>query len=195
MRPVALALATVAAVLGGSLALAPVGAAQQLDGNELVSRWIEAVRSHAAGQSDAAVAWLGSLAPEPWKALNAGLKRYFSTGGARTDALNPVLERGAVLHMDAAIFGVPAPVRLVGDLPPGAPNSLVRTLDGESGGPVDANWNWILARQLLDLVYPSPRADPFVATWYHAAAAYMMQQRQYRRSGHAPAARRRDRSE
>jgi tetratricopeptide (TPR) repeat protein len=71
----------------------------------------------------------------------------------------------------------------VGDLPPGAPNSLVRTLDGESGGSVDANWNWVLARQLLDLVAPSPRGDPFVATWYHAAAAYMMQQREYGEAG------------
>ena len=42
-----------------------------------------------------------------------------------------------------------------------------------------ANWNWPFARSLIDLVEPKAAADPFVADWYHATAAYMFAHRMY----------------
>jgi hypothetical protein len=50
------------------------GQPQVLDADQLVQRWLDAVRFHAAGQNDEQVKWLGSLPTEHWKLLNAGLK-------------------------------------------------------------------------------------------------------------------------
>jgi tetratricopeptide (TPR) repeat protein len=56
-----------------------------------------------------------------------------------------------------------------GGIPPG----LYRTQGGELDKREDANWNWILARKILDQLQPSPRSEAFAAFWYHASAAYM----------------------
>jgi len=170
------------------LAMALLGAGgtqrseQTLDADQLVARWLDAVRFHVAGQpDDDALKWLASLTPDAWKLLNAGLKRYFGElGQAGRVASNGIIARAAVLHLDAARFDPVAPAELDGSgWTTGAPPPLVRTLDGESLGSTDANWHWILARQLVDLMYPSPRDEPFVPAWYHAAAAYMLERGLY----------------
>jgi tetratricopeptide (TPR) repeat protein len=153
----------------------PVSRAQQpLDADQLVQRWLDAVRFHAAGEHDDQVKWLGSLGVEPWKALNAGIKAYFGSLG-RASISNVVIDRAAIFHMDAAIFGPPAPAsRLGSGWTGGITPSLYRTQDGELEGREDANWNWILARKILDQLQPAPRHEPFAAFWYHASAAYML---------------------
>ncbi|MFI5177155.1 MAG: hypothetical protein ACHQO8_01240 [Vicinamibacterales bacterium] len=155
----------------------PLSQQQQEDADQLVAKWQDALTSHMAGQQDDAVQWLGSLSTDQWKLLNTGLKRYFGVlGSAGRAAANRVIARAAVLHMDTARFGPPAPAsKLNSGGWTGAAPSLIRTLDGESLGSMDANWNWILARQLIDLMYPSPKDVPFVPAWYHAAAAWMFE--------------------
>jgi len=149
----------------------------QQDPGQLLAKWQDAVTSHLPGQHDDAVRWLGALSNDQWKQLNVGLKQFFSSLGlAGRASMNPIIARAAVLHMDAARFGPLAPASKVnaGGWTGAAP-SMIRTLDGESLGAMDANWNWILARQLLDLMYPSPKDNPFVPAWYHAAAAWMLE--------------------
>jgi hypothetical protein len=165
-------LATVVLSHGGA-----TRAQQALDSDELVSKWQSALQSHLAGQSDDAVRWLGSLSTDQWKLLNTGLKRYFGAlGAAGRASMNGVVAHAAVLHMDTARFGPPAPASTLNSGGwTGAAPSLITTLDGESLGSMDANWNWILARQLIDLMYPSPKDVPFVPAWYHAAAAWMLE--------------------
>jgi tetratricopeptide (TPR) repeat protein len=142
-----------------------------LDADQLVQRWLDAVRFHAAGQNDEQVKWLGSLPTEHWKLLNAGLKSYFGQKGAS----NHVIDQAAILHMDAAMFGPPAPASQLGSgWTGGLTPALYRTQDGELEGREDANWNWILARKILDQLQPAPRNEPFAAFWYHASATYML---------------------
>ncbi|HUL71932.1 MAG TPA: hypothetical protein VLT86_02465 [Vicinamibacterales bacterium] len=155
----------------------PPPSQQPEDADQLVAKWKDALTTHIPGQHDDAVRWLGALSVDQWKLLNTGLKQYFGVlGAAGRAAMNGVVARAAVLHMDTARFGPLAPASKVnsGGWTGPAP-SLVRTLDGESLGSMDANWNWILARQLIDLMYPSPKGVPFVAAWYHAAAAWMLE--------------------
>jgi tetratricopeptide (TPR) repeat protein len=51
--------------------------------------------------------------------------------------------------------------------------------DGDIAGEAIANWNWPFARSLVDRLVPAQAPvsaaplDPFVASWYHATAAYM----------------------
>ena len=73
------------------------------------------------------------------------------------------------------MFGPPAPASRLGSAwTGGLTPALYRTQDGELEGREDANWNWILARKILDQLQPAPRNDPFAAFWYHAAASYML---------------------
>ena len=150
---------------------------QAPDSNELLSKWQDAVQHHVAGTKDAPILWLDSLPADDWKPLNVGLKKYL-TDLVRDKAIsNTMLEHAATLHMDVAIFGSPAPAgpRSIGwlDTPP---PPLVKDMDGEVTGSTEANWHWIFARALIDLMYPSPRNDPFAPAWYHAAAAFMLRQ-------------------
>jgi tetratricopeptide (TPR) repeat protein len=147
---------------------------QAPDPDQLAQRWLDAVRFHAAGQNDDQIKWLGSLSHEEWKALNAGIKGYFGSLG-RASISNAVIDRAAIFHMDAAIFGPPAPASQLGSgFTGGITPSLIRTQDGELEGREDANWNWILARKILDFLQPAPRSEPFAAFWYHASASYML---------------------
>ncbi len=166
MRLVACLVALLAAT-----AMPPSQQKSARDADELVERWIDAVRFHAAGENDDHVKWLGSVRPEQWKALNGGIKGYFGRGPIP----NRVIDRAAIFHMDAAMFGPPAPASelnsvWVGNLAP----SLYRTQDGELDSREDANWNWIVARKILDQLHPAPRNDPFAPFWYHAAASYLL---------------------
>ncbi len=145
------------------------------DADELVSKWQDAVASHAAGRADESVRWVESLSIDQWRLLNIGLKRYFSGLADQKVVSNTLIEQAAVLHMDAAMFGSVVSAPLVGAGWPGAATPLVKTLDGESLGSTDANWQWIIARRLIDLMYPSPLNEPFVPAWYHAAAAYLFE--------------------
>ena len=100
-----------------------------------------------------------------------------------------VLKRAAVLHGDAAMRGFVTPdVRPVpDDPPPQATRSEVMNFpllverylwlenDGQIVGMSVADWNWVFARSLFDRLRPG--ADPFVAEWYHAAAAFMFKHR------------------
>jgi tetratricopeptide (TPR) repeat protein len=151
------------------------GQPQVLDADQLVQRWLDAVRLHAAVQNDDQVKWLGSLSTEHWKLLNAGLKSYFGALVASKSASNSVIDQAAIFHMDAAMFGPPAPASQLGSgWTGGITPALYRTQDGELEGREDANWNWILARKILDQIQPAPRSEPFAAFWYHASAAYML---------------------
>ncbi len=154
----------------GFLALALSGQ-QTPDADQMVQRWLDAVRFHAAGQNDDQVKWLGSLPAEQWKLLNAGLKSYFGQKGGS----NRVIDQAAIFHMDAAMFGPPAPANQLGSgWTGGITPALYKTQDGELEGRFDANWNWILARKILDQLQPAPRSDAFASFWYHASAAYML---------------------
>ena len=174
MRRLRLALA----VLFALILVRPAASQQQApDPDELLSMWQDAVLRHVAGTMDAPMRWLDTLPMESWKPLNIGLKKYL-TDLARDKAIsNTMIEHAVVLHMDVAIFGGPAPAgaRSVGWLAT-PPPALVKSIDGELLGSVEANWHWIFARALVDLMYPSPRSDPFAPAWYHAAAAFMLQQ-------------------
>jgi tetratricopeptide (TPR) repeat protein len=107
----------------------------------------------------------------------------------RIPGASALLKRAAVLHSDAAIvrrFDAATPPESTGAPPPGPPPSpllshqrLFLGKDGEILGEVVADWNWRFARSLLDLIPPKPAADPFVAAWYHATTAFMLQQRSY----------------
>ena len=166
------AIAGFALLLGLGTSTGP-RAQRPLDADELLTRWLDAVRLHAAGQNDDQVKWLGSLSTEHWKTLNASIKGFL---GARDSAVpNKTIDEAAIFHMDAAMFGRPAPAsQLNSAWTGGITPSLVRTQDGELEGREDANWNWILARKILDYLQPAPRNEPFAAFWYHASAAYML---------------------
>ena len=99
------------------------------------------------------------------------------------------LKRAAVLHSDVAVQnriddatpvegGVEAPT---GDLVPPLLSRHRHMIDkdGEILGEVLSDWNWPFARSLLDLLFPKPADDPFVGTWYHATAAFMLRQGLY----------------
>jgi len=154
----------------------PAATQQAPDPDELAAMWQNAVRTHVAGTMDPPMRWLDSLPADLWKPLNVGLKKYLGDLAHDRAISNALLERAVVLHMDVAIFGGPAPAgpRSVGWLAT-PPPALVKSLDGELIGSTEANWHWIFARALIDLMYPSPRNDPFAPAWYHAAAAFMLQ--------------------
>lgn len=95
------------------------------------------------------------------------------------------LKRAAVLHSDTALQrNADDPTHAAREkvIPTAAPSTpllsrhgLLLDNDGEITGEVFADWNWPFARSLLDLVTPQPADDPFVAVWYHATAAFMLQ--------------------
>jgi tetratricopeptide (TPR) repeat protein len=104
-------------------------------------------------------------------AIDPTLKRLAQVA-ASGPAGSFVLERGALLHGDIAMFG-PAPVMAPGDSP-GFDGGKIRVQlqDGESSGINAAPIHWDMARQLLDYVKPST-ADTFVRRWYGATAMWM----------------------
>ncbi len=162
----------------------------------LVKQWVSAVDGHAPGLADGAVVWVHGLSEGSRKQLTDGLALFFHTltgksvatsteeskqladlgrDKARNPGANEFLKRAAVLHADAAMAGVVATASAAPTGRSQGPTGLVRANDGEYVGVIVADWTWPFARQLLDLWHPSPLNDPFVALWYHATAAALLQ--------------------
>jgi tetratricopeptide repeat protein len=174
-----------------------------------VARWVAAVRSHTPGRRDAATVQISALTFANRIELNGGIGLFFAAlrkgvptqndaekqivARAREVIQSPgteiFLKRAAVLHGDTALQNQvddPLPDPLAGALPPETPATpllsrqrLFLNKDGEIHGEVFADWNWPFARSLLDLIEPKPADDPFVATWYHATTAFMLQKGLY----------------
>jgi tetratricopeptide (TPR) repeat protein len=176
---------------------------------EALRSWVDAVNSHVPGRRDASLITVSSLTYEQRSKLNDALPLFLNYllakgGPTRTESERNIaasgiaarktpgpdafLKRAAVLHSDAAVAGavtgaVPrAPVAnssrgpvspLLSDRP------IYLDKDGEIVGEAYSNWNWPFARSLLDLVGANPGPDPFVAIWYHATAAVMLQKGWY----------------
>jgi hypothetical protein len=192
---------TVAAFGGGIVLPAQTGIEGQRAeiGNLLVvERWSRAVMEHQPGQSDRAVEMVNAMTPQDRKRLAAGLdvflraltkkvvttmeseaKRLAELGAdaSRMPGTNQFLARAAVLHADAAMT---APYTIVAS-PEVSPTGtverggIVAVDDGEFRGVAVPNWSWAFGRRLLDQTQPGPAGDPFVASWYHATTAFMMQ--------------------
>jgi tetratricopeptide (TPR) repeat protein len=168
---------------------------------QVLSAWVEAVHNHVPGHADEAVATIRHLTYENRVDMNAGIELFFAvlgqrkydTGGNRAaevvvsiakgagmpDAVR-FLERAAILHADAVVFGVrlPAPADTTAPLPKRGPTSAVSSnsampstprapvqppplltntrlaldADGELLGTGVVDWNWVFARSLLDQI-------------------------------------------
>lgn len=191
----------VAAVAGGIALAAQTAVEGQRTGVSnvlVVERWSRAVLEHQPGRHDSAVDMVNAMTPEDRKRLASGLDVFLRTltkkvvttmetearrlaelgaDASRKPGTNQFLARAAVLHADAAMiapYSVSAApqVSAMGTVTPGG---IVAVDDGEYRGVVVSNWGWAFARRLLDQTQPGPAGDPFVATWYHATSAFMMQ--------------------
>jgi tetratricopeptide (TPR) repeat protein len=162
----------------------------------MVERWTTAVMTHRPGRADGSVEFVNALTADERKVLNEGLavfqtaligrvvttstetKRIAEMGAdfARKPGPNAFLARAAALHAAAAMVApyTIAPAPAAGPMPGIPPGGLVAANDGEYHGVILPNWGWAFARRLLDLTVPGPAGDPFVASWYHATAAFMM---------------------
>jgi hypothetical protein len=142
-------------------------------GDTKVTAWLKAVNDHKPGEADAAVvqvaSWSGSDLGDVLRQLK-DLRDPKDPKGpsdpkARMSvaALNRVLERGALLHLDIATRGP----RNSG----ASASTSVRFKDGHVVARVAETVHWEFARSLLDLVRPSPAKDDGARLWYRAAAA------------------------
>lgn len=177
-------------------------------GVALLERWSNAVASHTPRRLDEGLDHVMALTYEDRRALDAPMRIFLSVLAGRgnvpvnalekrIDALargfrsrsgyEPFLKRAVMLHSDAAVAGERAPQPMV-DVPasPGLSVSPLlatrrRTIsrDGEIIGNVESDWNWPFARSLADAIHAIAPADPFVAAWYHATAAYMFSRLQH----------------
>jgi tetratricopeptide (TPR) repeat protein len=170
----------------------------------VLGRWTTAVRDHAPGTSDAALAGVWAMTPADRVVIRNSLHLFlrFLDGAdfnkAKGDVLvvaqgarsvfplsrSDFLERAATLHADAVIFDT---------RPPGPPVFDPHVSRG-SGGASD-NWgqaayfsssdgeflnatiegpNWPLARLLLDELPPGDVSEAFATTWYHGVTAYLL---------------------
>ena len=158
-------------------------------------QWMHDVAAHSPGEADAIVRRIRLWTPEDRAEfgratgffvrgyLHKGLvggneveKRLDEMGGDQEQrGGNEFLRRVALLHTDVVIVGGTAPLDKIDALSTGE-DGLIVVKDGEFQGIVRGDWNWPLARTWLQMLEPDPRRDPFVATWYHATAAYMLGQ-------------------
>ncbi len=163
-----------------------------------VATWSQAVTEHVPGRSDLALVELAAwnaddvkTVAEDYLVLRRQLrgrgdgaefehKRYRVTAGElRTLAVfaavdtdpDAVLKRAAVAHADVALLAA-----LDWSRSTGTPDSI-QIIDGVVVGYDGQSSHWIAARRLLDAIEPSPRDDPFVARWYNAAAASLIENR------------------
>lgn len=161
-----------------------------------LERWLSAIERHTPGRTDEALEGVAALTYEERHELNDALEMFFNAlagkapatsnaaeeriarfgvDTARTEGVNPFLERAAVLHGDAVIFSANLPAAPFDARDTGSGDGqLVSASDGEYQGLVRPSWHSKFARDLLDRVQPRPSADPFVGRWYHAMAAYLM---------------------
>jgi hypothetical protein len=159
-----------------------------------VQRWVAAVTEHAPGVIDMPLVHVLRMSADDRKSLTEGLQIYFrallgkgvttttteqkrvaelGADKARNPGPNAFLKTAAVLHSDAALAGPVEILRSPANQSASGPK-LVWANDGEFGGAVVADWNWPFARSLIDMLYPSPVGDPFVAQWYHATSATLL---------------------
>jgi tetratricopeptide (TPR) repeat protein len=80
-----------------------------------------------------------------------------------------IVKRGAVLHIDVAVF---TSFGLVADHSRGYQKLLVN--DGQRVGSDTSSYHWEFGRALLDSVKPDPGGDEMVRLWYAASAAFMV---------------------
>ena len=176
---------------------------------EALRSWVAAVNSHVPGRRDASLVTVSSLTYEQRSILNDALPLFqdylLAKGGVprtesereiaaigiaarKTPGTDAFLKRAAVLHSDAAVAGsvigaVPRAPTANSSRGPVSPLLSDRPIyldrDGEIIGEAYSNWNWPFARSLLDLAGANLGADPFVAIWYHATAAVMLQKGWY----------------
>ena len=135
--------------------------------------------------------FLSFLQGKPMGIKTPAEKRLASVAGAirQVPGPNAFLERAAVLHSDTALKRELDGVKLTESAvaPPSglqyspllSQHSLYMNGDGEILGETLSDWNWPFARSLLALISPRPADDPFVATWYHATSAFMLQKQLY----------------
>lgn len=165
-----------------------------------VAGWADAVLNHSPGQQDDAATWVAGLTPERRTAWRSGLgmfrdalsgknvrvssaaeKRIADVGAdiAKTPGLADFIRRALILHGDVAIIALehpPAPK----PLPPVPVSGDVQLLerDGEVVGMALKDWNWAFARSLVE--WQGSRVDvPFVSTWFHVTAMFLVSRRQY----------------
>ena len=162
--------------------------------------WVDAVRTHTPGSTDASVATVTAFSFETRQDMNAGMGLFLTVLMSRKHRVkseaemlvadigrsareNPgadaFLKRAVVLHSDAAASQDLFPVHSASsvDVPSPVPplltnNRIVLDKDGQILGEVVANWNWPFARSLLDLIARGTE-DPFMGAWYHATATLM----------------------
>lgn len=171
-----------------------------------VQAWVTRVTQHTPGRDDEAVAAIQAMSFDARVELNAGMALFFAAlkgqkginskslpekqivelGRAMSErpGMASFLKRAAVLHGDAALYGLSLQLNPDGPMDTessGTPTTpllsrhrLTLDSDGEILGGTWANWNWPFARSLLDLLGPRPADDPFVGTWYHATLAFML---------------------
>jgi tetratricopeptide (TPR) repeat protein len=183
--------------------------------------WVDAVRTHEPGHADAPVTRVSGLSLDTRTDLDAGMPLFvlaltsikpmemdltsepqrLIVDLARSVRGNPgaqaFLQRAAILHSDAAMFGdrydpqvaqadhlEKPPNRMRIDPRSGIPidtqddarihpllshKAVTLDKDGEILGDVAASWNWPFARWLVNHL----DATPFIEQWYHATTAYM----------------------
>jgi tetratricopeptide (TPR) repeat protein len=81
---------------------------------------------------------------------------------------NAFFKRAAVLHSDIALFARDDASRRSG------PSTAAYIVDGRVIDYESMSIHWGLARQVINLVSPSPADDGFVQRWYHATLAALL---------------------
>jgi tetratricopeptide (TPR) repeat protein len=149
--------------------------AATVSSDAFVDTWSASVRTHQAGQRDAALAAVVSWSRADWNIVYPRVLTHLRDvidRGARHLSRTAFLKRAALLHTDIAMLEREAneplllsPSRRVGS------RLTVRVPDGRFEGVRAANGHWEIARVLLDQISPSPALDEDVRRWYHVTAA------------------------
>lgn len=105
--------------------------------------------------------------------LTAGELRQLAVFDDVAADANAILRRAAMTHADVALLAAFDWSRSTG------PPDTLKILDGVVIGSDGQSSHWIVGRLLLDAVEPSPAEDPFVARWYRASAAALLEAREF----------------
>jgi tetratricopeptide (TPR) repeat protein len=134
-----------------------------------VGGWLDAVDRHVPTEIDAAATDIAAWPKDQLIPVLTALGRLNSAG-----AINHVLIRGAVLHTDVALGGLPAKAtgplveskgRRTGDI-------LVAS-DGREQGASRLSFHLDFARALVDLMKPRPSHISLAGAWYRAVSAML----------------------
>jgi hypothetical protein len=202
-----LAAVALACVLAGGVVThgqrAPRGDAAATASPEWLQRlrtWSRAITDHVPGRSDLALVELAAWSADDVKTvvddylalrrqlrgrgdgaefehkdyrLTAGELRELAVFSSIATDSNATIKRAAVVHADVALLAA-----LDWSRSTGAPDS-VQVVDGVVVGYDSPSSHWVVARRMLDAVEPSPEQDPFVARWYNAVAAALIETRNF----------------